>query len=66
MSENSREKLRIIILGYIIRGPVGGLAWHHLQYVIGLLNLGHEVYFLEDSDDSVSYTHLTLPTNREV
>jgi hypothetical protein len=43
--------MNIIVLGYIVRGPVGGLAWHHLQYVIGLANLGHNVYFFEDSDD---------------
>jgi hypothetical protein len=43
--------MNIIVLGYIIRGPLGGLAWHHLQYVIGLSNLGHNVYFFEDSDD---------------
>jgi hypothetical protein len=45
------QKLRIVVLGYIIRGPVGGMAWHHLQYVLGLAALGHEVLFLEDSDD---------------
>lgn len=43
--------LRIIVLGYIVRGPLGGLAWHHLQYVMGLFRLGHDVYFIEDSDD---------------
>jgi hypothetical protein len=47
----STQKLRIVVLGYIIRGPVGGMAWHHLQYVLGLADLGHEVLFLEDSDD---------------
>lgn len=45
------EPLRILVLGYIVRGPLGGLAWHHLQYVLGLHRLGHEVYFLEDSED---------------
>ncbi|MDQ4142575.1 MAG: hypothetical protein M3198_02345 [Actinomycetota bacterium] len=45
------ERLRILVLGYIIRGPLGGLTWHHLQYVVGLADLGHDVYFLEDSDD---------------
>nr|MBA3483714.1 hypothetical protein [Pirellulales bacterium] len=45
------QKLRIVVLGYIVRGPVGGMAWHHLQYVLGLAALGHEVHFLEDSDD---------------
>lgn len=43
--------MRTIVLGYIVRGPLGGLTWHHLQYVLGLADLGHEVYFLEDSDD---------------
>jgi hypothetical protein len=35
----------------VIRGPLGGLAWHHLQYVLGLDRLGHDVLFYEDSDD---------------
>ncbi len=47
----SSQKLNIIVLGYIIRGPLGGLAWHHLQYVLGLSLLGHNVTFIEDSDD---------------
>jgi len=44
-------QLRIIVLGNIVRSPLGGLAWHHLQYVMGLDRLGHDVYFLEDSGD---------------
>jgi hypothetical protein len=43
--------VRIAVLGYVVRGPLGGLAWHHLQYVAGLQQLGHEVLFLEDSED---------------
>lgn len=43
--------LRIIVLGYIVRGPLGGMVWHPLQYLMGLARLGHEVYFVEDSDD---------------
>jgi hypothetical protein len=45
------SRLRIIVLGYIVRGPLGGMAWHHLQYVLGLARLGHQVLFLEDSDE---------------
>ncbi len=45
------RRLRIVVLGYVVRGPLGGLAWHHLQYVLGLAKLGHDVYFVEDSDD---------------
>jgi hypothetical protein len=46
------NRLRILVLGYIVRGPLGGMAWHHLQYVMGLHDLGHDVYFVEDSDDT--------------
>jgi hypothetical protein len=45
------EPLRIVVLGYIVRCPLGGMAWHYLQYAMGLMDLGHDVYFLEDSDD---------------
>lgn len=46
-----KTRLRIVVLGYLVRGPIGGLAWHHLQYLLGLRALGHDVWFLEDSDD---------------
>jgi hypothetical protein len=48
---DAMNRLRIVVLGYIVRGPIGGMAWHHLQYVLGLKQLGHEVLFLEESDD---------------
>ncbi len=46
-----QSSLRIVVLGYVVRGPIGGMAWHHLQYVLGLTQLGHDVLFVEDSDD---------------
>ncbi|HEY8599557.1 MAG TPA: hypothetical protein VIL85_14055 [Thermomicrobiales bacterium] len=51
MPARGTSRLRIVVLGYIVRGPWGGMAWHHLQYVLGLARLGHDVLFLEDSDD---------------
>jgi hypothetical protein len=50
-ASSSTDRLRIVLLGYIVRGPIGGMTWHHLQYALGLRALGHEVLFLEDSDD---------------
>jgi hypothetical protein len=41
------DKLRIIVSGLIGRAPVGG--WHYLQYLVGLANLGHEVFYHEDT-----------------
>lgn len=46
------SKLRIVALGYVVRGPLGGLCWHHAQYALGLQDLGHEVLFVEHSGDS--------------
>ncbi|MAE77109.1 MAG: hypothetical protein CMJ85_09595 [Planctomycetes bacterium] len=43
--------LRIILCGYIVRGPVAGMTWSVLQWVLGLRRLGHDVWYLEDSDD---------------
>jgi len=47
----NQSRLRILVLGYLVRGPLGGIAWHYLQYVVGLSRLGHDVFFFEDSDD---------------
>ncbi len=51
MKAPRESKLRIIVLGYVVRRPLGGGTWPTLQYALGLLRLGHDVYFLEDSDD---------------
>jgi hypothetical protein len=45
------DRLRVAVLGYLVRGPLGGMAWAHLQFLLGLHDLGHEVWFVEDSDD---------------
>jgi hypothetical protein len=43
------QRLVIVVGGYIVGFPLGGMTWHHLNYLLGLHELGHEVYFLEDS-----------------
>jgi hypothetical protein len=40
---------RIVVAGYAVRFPLGGNLWAHLQYVLGLHRLGHEVTFVEDA-----------------
>ena len=51
ISPVSNSCLRIIVLGYIVRGPLGGMTWSELQYILAFSRLGHDVYFIEDSDD---------------
>jgi hypothetical protein len=48
---DANRRLRIVVLGYFVRGPLGGMVWSNLQYLVGLAQLGHDVFFLEDSDD---------------
>jgi hypothetical protein len=43
---------RIIVTGLITQHPLmGGITWHHLQYLLGLKALGHDVYYFEDSGE---------------
>lgn len=48
MTLNS-SKLRIIVSGLIAQYPLGGISWHYFQYVLGLAQLGHDVYYIEDT-----------------
>lgn len=42
---------RAVVAGCIVRVPLAGMAWHYLQYVLGLRALGYDVWYVEDSDD---------------
>lgn len=48
----SQERLRIVVTGYVIRLPLAGNMWCYLQYVAGLAELGHDVFFIEESGSS--------------
>ena len=54
MSPPTTQSLRIVVMGWVLREPLGGMAWHFLQYVLGLADLGHRVYYVEDSGDHPS------------
>jgi hypothetical protein len=55
--------LRIVVLGYVVGFPLGGMTWHSLQYALGLAELGHDVWLIEDSHD---YETNYDPTTGEV
>jgi hypothetical protein len=40
--------VRIVFSGSIGRFPIGGHAWTQMQYLAGLRELGHDVYYLEE------------------
>jgi hypothetical protein len=39
--------VRIVCAGHLVRYPLGGHSWHHLQYLVGFRRLGHHVTFVE-------------------
>ena len=42
------DRLRVVVTGLIGQhASMGGMTWHHLQYVLGLARLGHDVYYVE-------------------
>lgn len=43
------SKLRIIVGGMVGQFPLGGPAWDYLHYMLGLHELGHDVYYHEDT-----------------
>jgi hypothetical protein len=58
--------LTIVVGGYIVAFPLGGMTWHHLNYLLGLHELGHEVWFLEDSGSySYPYNPLTCQSSAD-
>lgn len=60
------RRLTIVVGGYIVAFPLGGMTWHHLNYLLGLHDLGHEVWFLEDSGSySYPYNPLTWQSSAD-
>jgi hypothetical protein len=46
------SSLRVIVTGLIAQHRLlGGVTWDYLNFVLGLHQLGHEVYYLEDSGE---------------
>jgi hypothetical protein len=39
--------LRIVVVGTLASMPYAGMAWMHMQIAVGLLRLGHDVYYME-------------------
>jgi hypothetical protein len=43
------NRKRILVMGFMGSIPIAGVVWQHLHYIIGLQQLGHDVYYVEDS-----------------
>jgi hypothetical protein len=45
--------LQILLAGIIARYPFGGVTWCSLMYLLGLRDLGHEVFYVEDTGECI-------------
>jgi len=45
-----QHQARVVVLGMMGRTPFAGVAWQVLQYLEGLRRLGHDVYYVEDTE----------------
>ena len=43
--------MRILVSGLLAQYPFGGVVWDYVQYLIGFRDLGHDVWYLEDSGE---------------
>jgi hypothetical protein len=43
--------LRIVVTGWVAPFPLAPVLWHPLSFALGFRDLGHEVWYLEDSGD---------------
>ncbi len=44
-----KKKLKIIVGGFLGIMPAGGITWDYVQYPLGFLLMGHDVYYIEDT-----------------
>lgn len=44
---------KVVVWGYLASYPFGGMTWQALHYVVGLRNLGFDVWYVEDTDANV-------------
>lgn len=56
------KKLNIVVVGTLACDPYAGMAWMHMQMVVGLKRLGHDVYYFETTStwpyNPVSYSRV--------
>jgi hypothetical protein len=43
------KRKRIVVMGFMAGCPIAGVVWQHIHYIVGLQRLGHDVYYIEDS-----------------
>ena len=54
------KKLKVVVLGILGRELLAGVSWQVLHYLEGFRRLGHDVYYVEDTEDWADNCTLTV------
>lgn len=57
------DPLRIIVTGMVGTYPLGGVAWDYFHYLLALAELGHDVYYHEDTRCWINHPELGYLTD---
>ena len=57
------KPLKIVVAGTLASDPYAGMAWMHIQMVLGLMRLGHQVYYFETTSAWPYYPVLQTRVN---
>src|SRR5205809_7223559 len=44
------KRKKIVVMGFMGSMPIAGVIWQHVHNSVGLQRLGHDVFYIEDSD----------------
>ncbi len=58
------KRKKIVVMGFMGSCPIAGVIWQHIHYIVGLQQLGHDVYYIEDSA-RLPYNPETFEVNNE-
>ena len=58
------KRRRIVVMGFMGGMPIAGVIWQHIHYIVGLQQLGHDAYYIEDSA-RIPYNPETFEVNVE-
>ena len=58
------KRKRVVVMGFMGSMPIAGVIWQHMHYIVGLQQLGHDVYYIEDSA-RLPYNPETFEVNNE-
>ena len=56
---SSSHPARIVVWGLLAHAPFGGMVWQVLHHLIGLRQLGYDVWYVEDTDQRMLNLDIT-------